>query len=97
MVLVYRNGLPNALDGVSFLVRPGEKVGIVGRTGSGKSTLFLALFRMVELSQGQIFLDGLDITTVGLAQLRYEGFVVEYNTLKFCLTHISSGGRGVSH
>uniref|UniRef100_H3CLC0 ATP-binding cassette, sub-family C (CFTR/MRP), member 10 n=1 Tax=Tetraodon nigroviridis TaxID=99883 RepID=H3CLC0_TETNG len=70
VVLVYRDGLPNALDGVSFVVRPGEKVGIVGRTGSGKSTLFLALFRMVELSQGQILLDGLDISTVGLAQLR---------------------------
>ncbi|XP_054459670.1 ATP-binding cassette sub-family C member 10 [Anoplopoma fimbria] len=70
VVLCYRDGLPNALDGVSLVVRPGEKVGIVGRTGSGKSTLFLALFRMVELNQGQILLDGLDISTVGLAQLR---------------------------
>uniref|UniRef100_A0A3Q3X7J8 Uncharacterized protein n=1 Tax=Mola mola TaxID=94237 RepID=A0A3Q3X7J8_MOLML len=70
VVLSYRDGLPNALDGVSFVVRPGEKVGIVGRTGSGKSTLFLALFRMVELNQGQILLDELDISTVGLAQLR---------------------------
>ncbi|KAM9362938.1 ATP-binding cassette sub-family C member 10 [Symphorus nematophorus] len=69
-VLSYRDGLPNALDGVSLVVRPGEKVGIVGRTGSGKSTLFLALFRMVELNRGQILLDGLDIGTVGLAQLR---------------------------
>lgn len=71
VVLAYRDGLPNALDGVSLVVRPGEKVGIVGRTGSGKSTLFLALFRMVELNQGQILLDELDISTVGLAQLRY--------------------------
>lgn len=71
VVLAYRDGLPNALDGVSFVVRPGEKVGVVGRTGSGKSTLFLALFRMVELNQGQILLAGLDISTVGLAQLRY--------------------------
>ncbi|TKS68688.1 Multidrug resistance-associated protein 7 ATP-binding cassette sub-family C member 10 [Collichthys lucidus] len=70
VVLAYREGLPNALDGVSLVMRPGEKVGIVGRTGSGKSTLFLALFRMVELNQGQILLDGLDISTVGLAQLR---------------------------
>uniref|UniRef100_A0A8C4HT30 ATP-binding cassette, sub-family C (CFTR/MRP), member 10 n=1 Tax=Dicentrarchus labrax TaxID=13489 RepID=A0A8C4HT30_DICLA len=70
VVLAYRVGLPNALDGVSLVVRPGEKVGIVGRTGSGKSTLFLALFRMVELNQGQILLDGMDIGTVGLAQLR---------------------------
>ncbi|XP_055365356.1 ATP-binding cassette sub-family C member 10 isoform X2 [Betta splendens] len=69
-VLVYRDGLPNALDGVDLLVRPGEKVGIVGRTGSGKSTMFLALFRMVELNRGEILVDGLDISTVGLAQLR---------------------------
>lgn len=71
VALTYRDGLPNALDGVSLMVRPGEKIGIVGRTGSGKSTIFLALFRMVELSQGQILLDQLDITTVGLVQLRY--------------------------
>ncbi|CAJ1054159.1 hypothetical protein L3Q82_020045%2C partial [Xyrichtys novacula] len=70
VVLVYREGLPNALDRVSLVVRPGEKVGIVGRTGSGKSTLFLALFRMVEVNQGQILLDGLDIGSVDLAQLR---------------------------
>ncbi|KAJ0033464.1 hypothetical protein NQD34_000571 [Periophthalmus magnuspinnatus] len=69
-VLCYREGLPNALEGVSLVVRPGEKVGIVGRTGSGKSSLFLALFRMVELAEGQILLDGLDISTVGLPQLR---------------------------
>ncbi|KAI2659397.1 ATP-binding cassette sub-family C member 10 [Labeo rohita] len=61
VVLVYRPGLPNALDGVNLEVLPGERVGIVGRTGSGKSSLFLALFRMVELNQGQILLDGLAI------------------------------------
>uniref|UniRef100_A0A8B9CNP0 ATP-binding cassette sub-family C member 10 n=1 Tax=Anser brachyrhynchus TaxID=132585 RepID=A0A8B9CNP0_9AVES len=60
VVLAYRAGLPNALDGVSFTVYPGEKVGIVGRTGSGKSTLFLALFRMLELKAGRILLDGVD-------------------------------------
>lgn len=70
MVLAYREGLPNALDGVSLVVQPGEKIGIVGRTGSGKSTMFLALFRMVELNQGQILMDQLDISTVGVAQLR---------------------------
>uniref|UniRef100_A0AAQ5ZEM8 ATP-binding cassette, sub-family C (CFTR/MRP), member 10 n=1 Tax=Amphiprion ocellaris TaxID=80972 RepID=A0AAQ5ZEM8_AMPOC len=70
VALTYRDGLPNALDGVSLVVQPGEKIGIVGRTGSGKSTMFLALFRMVELNQGQILLDQLDISTVGLAQLR---------------------------
>ncbi|XP_032419246.1 multidrug resistance-associated protein 7 [Xiphophorus hellerii] len=70
VVLAYREGLPNALDGVSLAVRPGEKIGIVGRTGSGKSTMFLALFRMVELNRGKILLDQLDISSVGVAQLR---------------------------
>uniref|UniRef100_A0A8D0KTB9 ABC transporter domain-containing protein n=1 Tax=Strix occidentalis caurina TaxID=311401 RepID=A0A8D0KTB9_STROC len=70
VVLAYRAGLPNALDGVSFTVYPGEKVGIVGRTGSGKSTLFLALFRMLELKSGRILLDGVDSQMVGLEELR---------------------------
>uniref|UniRef100_A0A096MFK9 ATP-binding cassette sub-family C member 10 n=1 Tax=Poecilia formosa TaxID=48698 RepID=A0A096MFK9_POEFO len=70
VVLAYREGLPNALDGVSLAVRPGEKIGIVGRTGSGKSTMFLALFRMVELNRGKILLDQLDVSAVGVAQLR---------------------------
>uniref|UniRef100_A0A8C4Z856 ATP-binding cassette, sub-family C (CFTR/MRP), member 10 n=1 Tax=Gadus morhua TaxID=8049 RepID=A0A8C4Z856_GADMO len=69
-VLCYREGLTNALDGVTLRVHPGEKVGVVGRTGSGKSSLFLAVFRLVELNQGAILLDGLDICTLGLAQLR---------------------------
>ncbi|NWI59307.1 MRP7 protein, partial [Calyptomena viridis] len=70
VVLAYRAGLPNALDGVSFTVYPGEKLGIVGRTGSGKSTLFLALFRMMELKSGRILLDGVDSQLVGLEELR---------------------------
>ncbi|NXC80564.1 MRP7 protein, partial [Cercotrichas coryphoeus] len=70
VVLAYRAGLPNALDGVSFTVYPGEKLGIVGRTGSGKSTLFLALFRMVEMKSGRILLDGVDSQRVGLEELR---------------------------
>ncbi|XP_009076870.1 PREDICTED: multidrug resistance-associated protein 7 [Acanthisitta chloris] len=70
VVLAYRAGLPNALDGVSFTVYPGEKLGIVGRTGSGKSTLFLALFRMLELKSGRILLDGVDSQLVGLEELR---------------------------
>lgn len=69
-VLAYRPGLPNALDGVTLEVLPGEKVGIVGRTGSGKSSLFLALFRMVELNQGQILVDEVEISSVRLSHLR---------------------------
>uniref|UniRef100_A0A8C8I031 ATP-binding cassette sub-family B member 6 n=1 Tax=Oncorhynchus tshawytscha TaxID=74940 RepID=A0A8C8I031_ONCTS len=82
-VLSYREGLPNALDGVSLVVRPGEKVGVVGRTGSGKSTLFLALFRMVELNQGQILLDGVDTRQVGLAQLRSKLAIIPQDPFLF--------------
>ncbi|XP_078503539.1 ATP-binding cassette sub-family C member 10-like isoform X2 [Lissotriton helveticus] len=68
--LSYRTGLPNALDGVDFTISPREKVGIVGRTGSGKSTIFMALFRMMELHKGQIHIDNINTRLVGLEMLR---------------------------
>ena len=70
VVLQYRPSLPNALDGVSFETEPGEKIGIVGRTGSGKSSLFLTLFRMVNLQSGYISIDGFDIELLPLADVR---------------------------
>ncbi|GAB1301114.1 ATP-binding cassette sub-family C member 10 [Apodemus speciosus] len=73
VVLVYRPGLPNALDGVTFRVEPGEKLGIVGRTGSGKSSLFLVLFRLLEPSAGRVLLDGVDTSQLELAELRSGG------------------------
>ncbi|KAK7052301.1 multidrug resistance-associated ABC transporter protein [Favolaschia claudopus] len=66
----YREGLPLVLKGVTFNVRPGEKVGIVGRTGAGKSSLLQALFRMVELKSGSITIDNHNIREVGLDVLR---------------------------
>ncbi|RHZ61323.1 putative ABC bile acid transporter [Aspergillus thermomutatus] len=66
----YRPDLDPVLRSVSFAVKPGEKVGIVGRTGAGKSSLALALFRGLEAEQGQIVIDGLDIGTIGLRDLR---------------------------
>mmetsp|Transcript_5061 Transcript_5061/g.21923 ORF Transcript_5061/g.21923 Transcript_5061/m.21923 type:complete len:1209 (+) Transcript_5061:252-3878(+) len=68
--LKYRSDLPPALKGISFIVLSGENVGVVGRTGAGKTSLAQALFRMVEMSQGQIFVDGKDISTLGLHTLR---------------------------
>ena len=56
--------------GVSFVVQPGEKVGIVGRTGSGKSSLIVTLFRMVEPYQGSIVLDGRNLLSLGLDDVR---------------------------
>ncbi|XP_077341580.1 ATP-binding cassette sub-family C member 10 isoform X2 [Lithobates pipiens] len=69
-ILCYRPGLPNALDGVNFTISPGEKIGIVGRTGSGKSSLFLVLFRMMELNSGQILIDGTLTRELNLEDLR---------------------------
>ena len=66
----YRPNLQNALDGVSFETEPAEKIGIVGRTGSGKSSLFLVLFRMVEIQSGEISLDGVNLAQLDLKDIR---------------------------
>jgi len=66
----YRDNTEMVLRGANFEVRAGEKVGIVGRTGAGKSSLLQALFRITELTQGQILIDGTDIHTLGLHTLR---------------------------
>ncbi|KAJ8449899.1 hypothetical protein Cgig2_029261 [Carnegiea gigantea] len=70
VVLRYRPELPPVLHGVSFIVPPSDKVGIVGRTGAGKSSMLNALFRIVELERGRILIDGYDIAKFGLADLR---------------------------
>ena len=68
--LSYRPGLPDVLKGLSISVRASERIGIVGRTGAGKSSLMTALFRLVELNSGSITIDGLDISKMGLEDLR---------------------------
>jgi len=55
---------------LSFKVRPGEKVGVVGRTGAGKSTICLSISRIVEIFEGQLEIDGIDIQKVPLQELR---------------------------
>ena len=62
VVLRYRPELPDVLRGLSMDVAPGEKIGIVGRTGAGKSSIMTALYRLVELSAGSIHIDGVDIS-----------------------------------
>ncbi|XP_077876096.1 ATP-binding cassette sub-family C member 10 isoform X3 [Ictidomys tridecemlineatus] len=83
VVLVYRPGLPNALDGVTFRVQPGEKLGIVGRTGSGKSSLFLVLFRLLEPSMGRVLLDGVDTSQLELAELRSQLAIIPQEPFLF--------------
>ncbi len=68
--LVYRQGLPPAVSSVSFRIGGGQRVGVVGRTGAGKSSLVVLLFRIVEPSSGVVRIDGADTTTLGLQTLR---------------------------
>ncbi|KAL3687954.1 hypothetical protein R1sor_014263 [Riccia sorocarpa] len=68
--LRYRLETPLVLKGISLSIEGGHKVGVVGRTGSGKSTLILALFRIVEAAEGKTIIDGIDIASMGLNDLR---------------------------
>lgn len=66
----YRPNLPPSIKDLRFTVQPRMKVGIVGRTGAGKSSILQALFRMSELCEGKILIDGEDVSEIGLHLLR---------------------------
>lgn len=68
--LRYAPDMPLAIKNVSFKVEPSSKVGVVGRTGAGKSTIITAFFRFLEAESGSITIDGCDISTIGLRDLR---------------------------
>ncbi|GJN92324.1 hypothetical protein Rhopal_005354-T1 [Rhodotorula paludigena] len=70
LTAAYSPDLPAVLKDVSFTVRGGEKIGIVGRTGSGKSSLALSFFRFIEPRSGNISIDGVNINTLSLEDLR---------------------------
>ncbi|CAE7200833.1 unnamed protein product [Rhizoctonia solani] len=79
----YRPELPSVLNGLSLDIRGGEHIGIVGRTGAGKSTVTQALFRMMELSSGAITIDGIDIGKLGLRKLRSALTIIPQDPLLF--------------
>ncbi|XP_061394487.1 multidrug resistance-associated protein 1 isoform X10 [Musca vetustissima] len=79
----YREGLDLVLRGISFKIAGGEKVGIVGRTGAGKSSLTLALFRIIEAAGGRILIDGIDISTLGLHTLRSRLTIIPQDPVLF--------------
>ncbi|KAK2463720.1 hypothetical protein APHAL10511_004471 [Amanita phalloides] len=66
----YRAGLDLVLKDISIRIKPAEKIGICGRTGAGKSSILLSLFRIIEPATGTVTIDGIDITKIGLHDLR---------------------------
>jgi len=86
IVLRYSKFSPPTLKGASIVVQPREKIGIVGRTGSGKSTLLVALMRIVETSNGQITIDGVDISKLGLKDLRRRVAIIPQKPVIFAGT-----------
>ncbi|KAJ0412254.1 hypothetical protein ATCC90586_006640 [Pythium insidiosum] len=81
--LRYRPGLPRVLRGLSFSVNANEKIGIVGRTGAGKSSLMVALMRLTELDGGSISIDGVDISKIGLHDLRANVAIIPQDPVLF--------------
>merc|ERR1712003_470363 len=82
--LRYREGLPLALNDLSFAIPAGKTCGIVGRTGAGKSSITVALFRLVEIEPnlGSILLDGIDLTKLGLSDVRGRGMSIIQEMLR---------------
>ena len=79
----YRPGTPRVLRGLSLSIKAGENMGLVGRTGAGKSSILVALFRVVELEAGSITIDGVDISTVPLAMLRSRLSIIPQDPVLF--------------
>lgn len=71
------------LNGLSFKIEGGEKIGIVGRTGAGKSTMSLAITRIVELEAGSIFIDGFDISELQIQKLRNKITIIPQDSSLF--------------
>lgn len=83
LVVGYAPDLPPVLDGLSFTMEKNQRVGVVGRSGAGKSSLTLALFRFLEARRGQICIDGLDIAKIKLHDLRSRLAIIPQDPVLF--------------
>lgn len=81
--LRYREDLDCALKNITCSINPGEKIGIVGRTGAGKSSLSLGLFRMLEIMEGDIVIDDVNIKEIGLHDLRQRLTIISQDPVLF--------------
>ncbi|XP_029433020.1 multidrug resistance-associated protein 1-like isoform X1 [Rhinatrema bivittatum] len=81
--LRYREDLDLALKNINVTIDGGEKVGIVGRTGAGKSSLTLGLFRINEAAEGEIIIDGVNIAKIGLHDLRFKITIIPQDPVLF--------------
>ncbi|OMJ65976.1 hypothetical protein SteCoe_37344 [Stentor coeruleus] len=79
----YRPSLPYSLAGLSFTVKGGHKVGVIGRTGAGKSSLLQVLFRLVNPELGTVYIDGVDYLQLGLHDLRKQMSVIPQSATLF--------------
>lgn len=81
--LKYRPGLPEVLRGITCDIKGGEKIGVCGRTGAGKSSFVAALFRLADEQKGLISIDGEDISALGLKSLRSRLAIIPQDTVLF--------------
>ncbi|OII72305.1 ABC transporter family protein [Cryptosporidium andersoni] len=81
--LKYRSDLPLVLNNISCTILPGEKVGVVGRTGAGKSSIFASILRLVEPFSGNIKIDDIDISSIGLFDLRSRISIIPQDPIIF--------------
>lgn len=79
----YRPGLPIVLKNLNLNIKSGEKIGICGRTGAGKSTIMSALYRLNELTAGKILIDNVDISQLGLFDLRRKLAIIPQDPVLF--------------